>query len=133
MLGVIKYMKKNLILVFLIVILAVGIMIETYFLVRANNNLVKANNNIDLLLQYGEFDNTISVFVRDNLTDMEIKQVENEMLQIEGVNTVEYDARFDMYKVKLVDLESKNAVQEKISKLKNVKKVELSKFLQMEI
>ncbi len=126
-------MKKNLILVFLIVILAVGIMIETYFLVRANNNLVKANNNIDLLLQYGEFDNTISVFVQDNLTDMEIKQVENEMLQIEGVNTVEYDARFDMYKVKLVDLESKNAVQEKISKLKNVKKVELSKFLQMEI
>lgn len=133
MLGVIKYMKKNLILVFLIVILAVAIMIETYFLVRANNNLVKANNNIDLLLQYGEFDNTISVFVQDNLTDMEIKQVENEMLQIEGVNTVEYDARFDMYKVKLVDLESKNAVQEKISKLKNVKKVELSKFLQMEI
>lgn len=133
MLGVIKYMKKNLILVFLIVILAVGIMIETYFLVRANNNLVKANNNIDLLLQYGEFDNTISVFVKDNLTDIEIKQVENEMLQIEGVNTVEYDARFDMYKVKLVDLESKNAVQEKISKLKNVKKVELSKFLQMEI
>lgn len=126
-------MKKNLILVFLIVILAVGIMIETYFLVRANNNLVKANNNIDLLLQYGEFDNTISVFVKDNLTDIEIKQVENEMLQIEGVNTVEYDARFDMYKVKLVDLESKNAVQEKISKLKNVKKVELSKFLQMEI
>ncbi len=126
-------MKKNLILVFLIVILAVAIMIETYFLVRANNNLVKANNNIDLLLQYGEFDNTISVFVQDNLTDMEIKQVENEMLQIEGVNTVEYDARFDMYKVKLVDLESKNAVQEKISKLKNVKKVELSKFLQMEI
>lgn len=126
-------MKKILILVFLIVILAVGIMIETYFLVRANNNLVKANNNIDLLLQYGEFDNTISVFAQDNLTDMEIKQVENEMLQIEGVNTVEYDARFDMYKVKLVDLESKNAVQEKISKLKNVKKVELSKFLQMEI
>lgn len=126
-------MKKNLILVFLIVILAVGIMIETYFLVRANNNLVKANNNIDLLLQYGEFDNTISVFVRDNLTDMEIKQVENEMLQIEGVNTVEYDARFDMYKVKLVDLELKNVVKEKISKLKNVKKVELSKFLQMEI
>lgn len=126
-------MKKNLILVFLIVILAVAIMIEAYFLVRANNNLVRANNNIDLLLQYGEFDNTISVFVQDNLTDMEIKQVENEMLQIEGVNTVEYDARFDMYKVKLVDLESKNAVQEKISKLKNVKKVELSKFLQMEI
>lgn len=126
-------MKKNLILVFLIVIFAVAIMIETYFLVRANNNLVKANNNIDLLLQYGEFDNTISVFVQDNLTDMEIKQVENEMLQIEGVNTVEYDARFDMYKVKLVNLESKNAVQEKISKLKNVKKVELSKFLQMEI
>lgn len=126
-------MKKILILVFLIVILAVGIMIETYFLVRANNNLVKANNNIDLLLQYGEFDNTISVFAQDNLTDMEIKQLENEMLQIEGVNTVEYDARFDMYKVKLVDLESKNAVQEKISKLKNVKKVELSKFLQMEI
>lgn len=117
-------MKKNLVFVFLIVIFALGIAIETYF-------LVKANNTINLLLQYGKFDDTISVFVQDNLTDMEIKQVENEIQQIEGVNTVEYDVQFDMYKVNLVDLELKNVVKEKISKLKNVKKVELSNFLQI--
>lgn len=117
-------MKKNLIFVFLIVILAVGIVVETYF-------LVKANTTINLLLQYGEFDNDIKVFLQDNLTDIEIKQVINEIQQIDGVNTVYYDARFDAYKVTLVELNLDNVIKEKISKIKNVKKVELSNINQV--
>lgn len=124
MLGVVKYMKKNLIFVFLIVILAVGIVIQTYF-------LVKANTTSNSLLQYGEFDNDIKVFLQDNLTDIEIEQVINEIQQIDGVNTVYYDARFDAYKVTLVELNLDNVIKEKISKIKNVKKVELSNINQV--
>lgn len=65
------------------------------------------------------------------MTDIEIEQVINEIQQIDGVNTVYYDARFDAYKVTLVELNLDNVIKEKISKIKNVKKVELSNINQV--